>query len=64
MQHQFVKSSIREAIVGSVFKIVNLSDGFSIHQNATKYILEGNWVIFSHYKLSNSNVFKFHTRKF
>ena len=30
-----VKSSIKEAIVGSVFKFVNLSDGFSIHQNAT-----------------------------
>ena len=30
-----VKSSIKEAIVGSVFKFVNLSDGFSIHQNTT-----------------------------
>ena len=46
-----VKSSIREAIVGSVFKFANLSDGFSIHQNANKNIVESNWIIFSHYEL-------------
>ena len=38
------------------------SDGSSIHQNATKNILESNWIIFSHHKLNSSNVFKFHTR--
>ena len=40
---------------GSVFKFFNLSDGFSIHQNAPKYILESNWTIFSHYKLVSTN---------
>ena len=48
---------------GSVFKFVNLSDGFSILENATKNTLESNWIIFLHFQLVATSLSS-HTRMF
>ena len=37
---------------------LNSLDGFSIHQNDSKNILESNWIIFSHYKFNSGIVFE------
>ena len=60
----FPPKLLERLIEGFVFESVNLLDGFSIFQIATKDILRSSWIIFLHYKLISASIILLRTRKF